>query len=206
MLGDYQSGQTTLPGVWVEKSGLGWKKRSLPGICSASLVTWTMCWQLQGCKHRNHFYLSCYLLHSGHNHFLFSIKTWKSRKYHITVKCDTNKTHTNWVEMCLHKSFLCLTNMWLSDKDTLVKFGQLWGWTASDRIYRQFAVRKKEPFMDLWVMLKRKTIHWSVLFAYSYTHGCVMYCKPSCENRGDGKSTLVFFCFFLPKCLFTWSQ
>lgn len=67
VFGDYQSGQR-LPGVWVEKSGLGWKIQSLPGICSASLGTWTMCWLLRGCKHRNHFYPSCYLLDSRLNH------------------------------------------------------------------------------------------------------------------------------------------
>lgn len=47
---DYQSGQRLLS-VWVLISGLGWKKRRLPDICSASLDWWSMCW------------LSCFFSH-----------------------------------------------------------------------------------------------------------------------------------------------
>lgn len=54
------------PGCLSQGFMLGWKKQSLPGICSASLVTWTMCWLLRRCKQRNRFRPSRYLSHTSH--------------------------------------------------------------------------------------------------------------------------------------------
>lgn len=124
VFGDYQSGQR-LPGVWVEKSGLGWKKRSLPGICSASHVTWTMCWLLRGCEHRTHVYLSCYLLRSRQNHQICE----KAENIYFTVRCNTHTQYTESEQKCVYMNpswRIC----WLFREKYS---GQFWGCAASDR-------------------------------------------------------------------------
>lgn len=157
------------PCVWMEKSGLGWKKQCLPSICSASLVTW-MCWLLQGCRQKKTLLSVILSFTQQQTESLFVF-------HQTVVKCDTHNTHT------------CLHNFFLECAELSENFGQFWRICCFRwNIYRQCAVnpavvateRRNLFFLDLWVMLERKNMHWSLIFAYSYTHGCCMYYEHSC--------------------------
>lgn len=137
---DYQSG---LRLMWVEKSGLGWKKQALPGICSASLVTLAAA-GVQAEKTR----LSVMLSSIRQTELLlrFPSNGEKAENLYCTVKCDTHTKHTNGVKRFLFWEKY-LSGLWTVLRKCFFR----------QNIYGQFAkscsIREKDTFMYLWLML-----------------------------------------------------